>query len=335
MSARSASAILATALAMLAGSATAQAAFPGPNGQIVYTVFGFTDGLRTVSPDGTGDRQIVFGSARDPQWSPDGRRIAHHTSNPTNIYIVEADGSSSTAVIGDARGAAWSPDGEKIAFTRSVGSQVRLFVANADGSGDTEILGLAGNIGNPAWSPDGSKIAFSLNNAGGPTQLDLYTVNPDGSGAAMVASGPLNEDLPSWSPDGSKIAFTRYSTLDNSTIWTMNADGTGQVQIAPCCATSPAWSPDGTKIVFRDDNFDPNLLVMDTDGSNRTPLGVGGVSPDWQPNLWPGHARPKGATPVRVCARADVSRAAQRPMRPTDRPLRSRPATRRCSSRPR
>ena len=32
----------------------------------------------------------------------------------------------------------------------------------------------------------------------------------------------------------------------------------------------------------------------------RTPLGVGGVSPDWQPNLWPGHARPKGATPVRV-----------------------------------
>ena len=165
MSARLATAIVATGLAMLAGSATAQAAFPGPNGQIVYAVGGFGDGLRTVSPDGTGNRTIVFGNAVDPQWSPDGRRIAHHTSNPTSIYIVEADGSASTAVIGDARSAAWSPDGEKIAFTRSVGSFVRLFVANADGSGDTEILGLAGNIGNPAWSPDGSKIAFSLNNA--------------------------------------------------------------------------------------------------------------------------------------------------------------------------
>ena len=47
--------MVATGLAMLAGSATAQAAFPGPNGQIVYRVFGFGDGLRTVSPDGTGE----------------------------------------------------------------------------------------------------------------------------------------------------------------------------------------------------------------------------------------------------------------------------------------
>ena len=212
-----------------------------------------------------------------------------------------------------------------------VGSQVRLFVANADGSGDTEILGLAGNIGNPAWSPDGSKIAFSLNNAGGPTQLDLYTVNPDGSGAAIVASGPLKEDLPSWSPDGTKIAFTRYSTLDNSTIWTMNADGTGQVQIAPCCASSPAWSPDGTKIVFRDNYFDPNLFVMDADGSNRTPLGVGGDFPDWQPDLWPGHARPKGATP----APGSYPRTTPAPHRtkPTGRRWHSLRAIRHCSSR--
>ena len=300
MCARLALAIAATGLAMLACSATAQAAFPGPNGQIVYKDGGPDDGLRTVSPDGTGDRQIVFGSAFAPQWSPDGRRIAHHTAIPSNIYVVQVDGSASTAVIGDARGAAWSPGGEKIAFARSVAGVSRLFVANADGSGDTEILGLAGHIGNPAWSPDGSKIAFSLNHAGGPTQLDLYTVNPDGTGVATIASGPLQEDLPSWSPDGSKIAFTRYSFLDNSTVWTMNADGTGQVQIAPCCAWAPAWSPDGTKIAFRDNNFDPNLRVMDADGSNPTSLNVGGDTPDWQPNLWPGHARPKGATPVRV-----------------------------------
>ena len=290
---------------MLAGPATSHAAFPGPNGQIVYskTAGSFT-GMGTVSPDGTGNRTISSDSALAPTWSPDGRRIAYQSGNGinANIHVAQADGSSPTPVIGPGSGPAWSPDGEQIAFSR-LGN---LFVANADGSGETD-LGIPG--GSPAWSPDGAKIAFAVSQSQAPFASDIYTVNPDGSGITQITSGPLSEAQPDWSPDGSKIAFTLIvpNSLSDQEVWTMNADGTGQVQLTECCAdgaaASPAWSPDGTKIVFvRDDTpADGLITVMDADGANQTFVlqTINGM-PDWQPNVWPGHVRPKGATPAKV-----------------------------------
>ena len=46
-----------------------------------------------------------------------------------------------------------------------------------------------------------------------------------------------------------KIAFER-----SGDIWTMNADGSGQVNLTNTSAPEldPAWSPDGSKIVFKD-----------------------------------------------------------------------------------
>ena len=55
--------------------------------------------------------------ASDPQWSPDGRRIAFVRDE--EIWVVEADGSRLTKVVGKpggGRAPRWSPDGHRLAF---------------------------------------------------------------------------------------------------------------------------------------------------------------------------------------------------------------------------
>jgi hypothetical protein len=66
----------------------------------------------------------------------------------------------------------------------------------------------------------------------------------------------------------------------------------------------PDWSPDGTRVLYLD--IDGNLRTVDADGANvvliRAPDSTFVTYPnaDWQPIPYPGYARPKGATPVRV-----------------------------------
>ena len=74
-----------------------------------------------------------------------------------------------------------------------------------------------------------------------------------------------------------KIAFERAGD-----IWTMNPDGSGQVNLTNTSATEhdPNWSPDGSKIVFKDGTR--GFFVMNADGSGVTDLGSG-PTPDFYP----------------------------------------------------
>src|SRR6185436_3461991 len=83
-----------------------------------------------------------------------------------------------------------------------------------------------------------------------------------------------------------KIAFAR-----SGDIWTMNPDGTGQVNLTndAVVQSSPAWSADGNRIAFDEagPSFTYKIGTMLADGSNRTPL-VGpfsqNVDPAWSPD---------------------------------------------------
>ncbi|HET9984443.1 MAG TPA: Ig-like domain-containing protein [Longimicrobiales bacterium] len=103
----------------------------------------------------------------------------------------------------------------------------------------------------------------------------------------------------SWSPDGSKLAFSTQpgGTPNYAKIMTMNADGTGLVQLTSNpnqIAWWPTWSPDGGRIAFisRGGSFDnPNLnelWVMDSDGGNShrlfTDYATSFNNPAWSPD---------------------------------------------------
>ena len=77
--------------------------------------------LFTLSLRGTGapPTQVTASEkpVSDPQWSPDGRRLAFVRED--EIWIVEADGSRLTRVVakpGGGREPRWSPDGRRLAF---------------------------------------------------------------------------------------------------------------------------------------------------------------------------------------------------------------------------
>ncbi len=146
----------------------------------------------------------------------------------------------------------------KIAYYVSNNGFIDLRMANSDGTrlinfpkiaadsfiGPSPFLGFCGA---PALSPDGTKIAFVSTKSGYP---DIWVMNSDGCGLMNLTNSSVRESSPSWSPDGTKIAFhgEELSGTGWSTIYTMNADGSGRESLAT--GFWPHWSPDGNNIAF-------------------------------------------------------------------------------------
>ena len=229
-----------------AGPSPAQATFPGSNGRIAFSLGEALPGgnpspsqIFSIRPDGSGLRQLTNVPAANTAASP-----------------------------------AWSPDGRRIAFQSNVGGAFQLWVMNADGSGQTQLLSDPGYAHyQPSWSPDGRKLVFSRCFAalGFDAYCDLATVNADGSRLRTVLAGNWIHARPRYSPDGSKIVFGSNRGGLLSAVWVINANGGGARRLtAPAVeAFWPDWSPDGRHILFTDFCClaQSNVRVMNADGS--------------------------------------------------------------------
>jgi Tol biopolymer transport system component len=108
------------------------------------TSAGLKNGLYTIRPDGSRLRLLFgrrWGQIRQPDWSPEGSRIAFAARN--HIFTVRADGRGLRRLTRgrNPRGPgssdpAWSPDGKHIAFIRNGD----LYVMRASGRGLRRII---------------------------------------------------------------------------------------------------------------------------------------------------------------------------------------------------
>ncbi|HEX2123598.1 MAG TPA: peptidase M28, partial [Thermoanaerobaculia bacterium] len=88
-------------------------------------------------------------------------------------------------------------------------SKMELFVANADGSGATQITKNGAANFCPYFTPDGKRIVFASNmlDPRG-REFDLFIVNKDGSGTPeRITTAPAFDGFPMFSPDGKWLVF--------------------------------------------------------------------------------------------------------------------------------
>lgn len=162
--------------------------------------------LVIVKADGSDAREIPVGGTTyigQPQWSPDGKRIAF-VDDAGHIRFVTLDGEA-LAVYRDreAGNLSWSPDSSKLAFDTmeakgEIQRQVIVVFDLATGK-ETVLRGRQDGAGSPAWSPDGTQLAFVSQKAGGPVMIvgcggehndyRLWVMRTDGTNAHRVAKG--------------------------------------------------------------------------------------------------------------------------------------------------
>jgi Tol biopolymer transport system component len=285
-------ALVALLLAVLAAgeSPAPGASFPGANGRIAYASnqSGNWD-IYSMSPDGSGKKQITSGPGNDtqPSYSADGRRIvfSSNRAGSYDVYTMNADGSEITRLTTDPSGdvqPSFSPDGTHIAFvsTRFGSWYTDLYVMNADGGEQTRIVSAGGIEESPTFSPDGQRIAFARTRD---THKNIFTVGIAGEGLAAVRNSATDDRQPSFSPNGQQIAFSSRHD-GHFEIYTMNSNGTGMTKLTSKPASQmPAYSPSGAQIAF---SRGGSIYAIDARGGGEVRLtNERGAQawPSWQP----------------------------------------------------
>jgi len=119
----------------------------------------------------------------------------------------------------------FSPDGRRIAFcSLRSGDAMQVWVANADGSMPEQLTHGPGRFqGGPSWSPDGRQIAFEASRDDG--HPHIWTVDADGGTPRQITDDAGDQMDPSWSRDGQWIYFSWTRPGDHDIWRTRRAKG--------------------------------------------------------------------------------------------------------------
>ncbi len=154
--------------------------------------------LFSMRSDGSALRQLTDNrtSEADPDWSPDGERIAYVRYD--RIVTMDPDGSERRAVTPDGMTGfdpAWSPVGRRIAFVSRIeaSAQYDLFTIRPDGTGVRRITATSRDELQPTWSPTGARLAYVLHRSNDEleTQLDvIFSIRSDGTRRRRLTTDP-------------------------------------------------------------------------------------------------------------------------------------------------
>jgi Tol biopolymer transport system component len=291
---------LACAMIAAAGAtATADAAYPGANGSIIFErkadqFAQNSDPWNVSAGDPASARKLVKikETALNFAYSPNGKKIAFDAEVPgQEIVVMKANGSKPKVVtkkvkkcIGKRR-PAWSPDGKRIAFqclNKKGFNEHDIWSVNAKGKDLTQVT-TQHSAYDPAWSPLGDRIAYTT--YGGA----IYTVPASGGESTLLSEeGPGGVfggswQTLDWAPDGQSLV----ADASGDGVYTLDATtGAPSTDLADI-GGEPVFSPDGSKILYvgfaESAGTQLNLWMMDADGTDKIQVTTDGYdrAPNW------------------------------------------------------
>ena len=136
-------------------------------------------------------------------------------------------------------------------------------------------------------SPDFKKVAY-LDYDEDSRIEQLWVINTDGSDLKKLDElEHASYTIEGWDPDGKKILYSITLEDDTKDLWVVNSDGAGKKRIAeyaPKHSPVSRWSPDGSKIAFESGYYGEGILVVNSDGSNKTLITREGSLRYWTPD---------------------------------------------------
>lgn len=232
----------------------------------------------------------------EPQWSPDGRRIAFASTrgqkDNLDIFVMDADGSNVVRVTdhpASEQGPAWAPDGQSLFFTGTRDGRAEIYrVWLADRRVQRVTSGFDRAI-MPAVSPDGRYLAYAAQTI---MYFQIYLMDLEKGTTQQITSGG-GACHPNFAPDSQELAFVRLDE-EPSRLEAVRFSGS-RVLVADPRRWSyyPDYSYDGRYVAFSVspehhrgedwdlaivDNHNPGQVVRLTSGAGNDRV------PDWRPS---------------------------------------------------
>ena len=254
----------------------------------------------------TRERKKIFdGDAVQPQWSPNGHRIAFWCLPNTgrgqrDILTIPAAGGASVAVTDDAAldwSPAWSADGKSLFFASDRAGNMNVWRSDIDEKTGVPSGPPVALTTPSAYSAELSvarktgQLAYAASNK----QLNIHKIDFDPETLTVrgtdepVTSGSTQFIQPDVSPDGSMLVMRTDSGQED--IYTVRVDGSDLRKLTDDAAKDrgPRWSPDGKRIAFYSDRSGTyEIWTMDTEGGDLQQVtkttGRSLWFPDWSPD---------------------------------------------------
>jgi Tol biopolymer transport system component len=271
-------------------------------------VFGmFVDGDIWGLELASGKETKLIENAFNPDYSPDGKRIAFDASwvGPRRIWVVDSQGHNPQQLTSDSSEAVthvrprWSPDGTKVVFQNIERTKFDVRIFDLTTGRYVWVTNDAVQDFNPVWSPMGEYIYFSSYRGGG-INIWCVRVGVDGTPTRLprqLTIGAGQDVEIAVSRDGKRLAFSILR--QNADIWRLPVSPeTGKPTGAPQEVITTtredsrgAWSPDSKLIAFNSDRTgEMNIWLYSIADrvSRQLTKGPGG---DYQANWSPDEKR--------------------------------------------